>query len=222
MKYITQKPKITTSTPPPVLIILHGYGADEFDLLPIASQLNPNFLAISIQAPIELDLGGYSWYHLQQTPDGLRGDHQTRIESEELLIKELPAIVASENGNLKNMYLMGFSQGAAMCYALVGRHDLSNIGLNISGVIVLSGYVPDDVRESLLQKDLSNIPFFLSHGKYDDLIPPRAMHNAQGILEHAGAKIFAKEYETGHGLTEETVSDIRNWMKNIIPVGAGL
>jgi predicted esterase len=48
------------------------------------------------------------------------------------------------------------------------------------------------------------------------------MQQAKYILEEAGAKTFAKEYETGHGLTEDTVSDIRKWMKNIIPVGAGL
>jgi phospholipase/carboxylesterase len=203
----------TTSSNPPVLIILHGYGGDEFDLLAIASRLDPSLLAISIQAPIKLDWGGYAWYHLEQTPSGLRGDSPTRIKSEEILIKELPDIIVKENGDLKNVYLMGFSQGAAMCYSLIDRHNLSKSGLGIKGVIALSGYVPDDVRESLLEKDLSHIPFFLSHGKYDELINPRAMHNAQSILEHAGAKTFAKEYETGHGLTEETVSDIRNWLE---------
>jgi phospholipase/carboxylesterase len=212
MIYTTNRSDITASTPP-VLIILHGYGADEFDLLPIAKQLNPSLLAISIQAPIELDWGGYAWYHLEQTPSGLKGDNPTRIKSEELLIKELPSVIVKENGDQKNVYLMGFSQGAAMCYSLIGRHNFSESGLGIKGIIALSGYIPDDMREPLLQKDLSDIPFFLSHGKYDELINPSAMHNAQSILKHTGAKTFAKEYETGHGLTEETVSDIRNWLK---------
>jgi len=213
VQYTILKPRVITQTNPPVLVILHGYGADEFDLLPISSRLDPLLLTISIQAPIELAWGGYSWYHLEQTPSGLHGDHKTRIESEDLLIKELPRMIAKENGDPNNIYLMGFSQGAAMCYAIIGRHDLINIGLSVRGVMALSGYVPDDVRESLLHKDLSDIPFFLSHGIGDELIPPRAMHNAQSILELAGAKTFAKEYETGHGLTEETVSDLRNWLE---------
>jgi phospholipase/carboxylesterase len=215
MIYTISQPS-SQNTTPPTLIIMHGYGADEFDLLPIASHLDPSLLTISIQAPIELDWGGYSWYHLEQTPEGLRGDHTTRKESEELLIKSLPEIITNENGNPKNIYFMGFSQGAAMCYSLLGRHDLAQLGLLVRGCIILSGYVPDDVRDLLLKKDLSKIPFFLSHGKYDELIDPRAMHNAQTILEHAQVKIFAKEYETGHGLTEETVSDLRDWIQSLL------
>jgi predicted esterase len=42
------------------------------------------------------------------------------------------------------------------------------------------------------------------------------MYQAKAILKEAGAKTFAKEYETGHGLTEETVSDIRKWMDSVI------
>jgi len=216
MNYTIRRPKTESSSPPPVLIIMHGYGADEFDLLPISSHLDPSLLTISIQAPLELDWGGYSWYHLEQTPEGLRGDHATRIQSEELLVKELPEIIKKEKGDPNNVYLMGFSQGAAMCFSLIGKYDFSKIGLRIRGVIILSGYVPDDVRESLLNKNLSDIPFFLSHGKHDELIDPRAMHNSQTILEHAHAKIFAKEYETGHGLTEETVSDLREWIQSLV------
>lgn len=215
MQYETLTPRVTSETSPPVLIILHGYGADENDLLPIASQLDPSFLAISIQAPIELGWGGYAWYHLEQTPEGLRGDHKTRIESEQLLIKEIPEIIRKESGDSNHVYLLGFSQGAALCYALLGRYDFSKVGLVIKGVIALSGYIPDDVRESLLQKDLSGVPFFLSHGKFDDMIPIRAMHNAQSILEHTGATILAKEYEIGHGLTEETIADARNWIQSL-------
>jgi phospholipase/carboxylesterase len=222
VQYTKLLPRNSSVVLPPVLVILHGYGADEFDLLPIASKLDPSFLTVSIQAPIELDWGGYSWYHLQQTPDGLRGDNKTRIESEEKLLPFLAEVITKEGGDSDNIFLMGFSQGAAMSYSLIGRHDLSKSNLHIKGVVILSGYVPDDVREPLLSKDLSDIPFFLSHGSNDELIDPRAMHNAVSILEHTGAKTFAKEYETGHGLTEETVSDLRNWIRNILSVGARL
>jgi phospholipase/carboxylesterase len=201
---------------PPTLVIMHGYGADEFDLLPMASHLDPSFLTISLQAPMALDWGGYSWYDLFQTTDGLRGDHETRLKSEDLVLKALPEIIKKENGNPECIYLMGFSQGAAMCFSLIGRYDLAKIGLRTKAVIILSGYVPDDVRDPLLEKNLSQVPFFLSHGTYDELIDPRAMHNAVSILEHTGAKTFSKEYKTGHGLTEETVSDLRNWMNNLL------
>ena len=222
MTYTTHKPQNQTSSPAPVLLILHGYGADEFDLLPIAAKLDPEYLAISIQAPIELDWGGYAWYHLEQTAAGLKSDSKSRIASEDLLIQSLPDILKKEGGDPNQIYLMGFSQGSAMCYSLIGKHDFEKLGLNVRGVIIMSGYIPEDVIEPLRKKDLSSIPFFLSHGIHDDLIPPIAMKVAKDILEKAGAKTFAKDYEIGHGLTEETVSDIRKWLEKQQTVGAGL
>jgi len=214
VNYTTRKPSKSGTSAPPVLIILHGYGADEFDLLPIASKLDPQFLAISIQAPIELGWGGYAWYHLEQTPNGLKSDSESRIASENLLAQSLADIIKKEGGDPNQIYLMGFSQGSAMCYSLIGRHDFEKLGLKVRGVIIMSGYIPEDVIEPLQKKDLSSIPFFLSHGIHDDLIPPIAMKVANDILEKAGAKTYAKEYEIGHGLTEETVSDIRKWLSN--------
>ena len=53
------------------LILLHGYGADAQDLIPIAEQLGDSNLVISLQAPIPLGNGGYAWYYLAQTASGL-------------------------------------------------------------------------------------------------------------------------------------------------------
>ena len=216
MKYTVRQPLTRLSSKLPVLLILHGYGADEFDLLPIASQLDPSFLTISIQAPIKLSWGGYAWYNLTQTPTGLRGDIPGRIMAEEQLYNELPGIILNGGGDPRNVYFLGFSQGAAMCYSLLERYDFFQIGLTIRAVMILSGFIPEDVKEPLSKSNLSEIPFFLSHGTRDELIPPLAMYDAQKILEAAGAKTFTKEYETGHGLTEETVSDIRNWLSRLL------
>ncbi len=215
LNYTTNQPKISGKTPPPILVMLHGYGADEFDLISIASQLDPAFLTISLQAPTKLSWGGYSWYELTQTQEGLKGDDESRIASENFILESLPQIIAKEGGDPTNIFLLGFSQGTAMCYSLIGRHDLSEIGISLRGVIALSGYIPNDVKELLRKKHLASVPFFLSHGTFDELIPAFAMHEAQKILEEAGAKTLAKEYEIGHGLNEETVSDIRNWIKSV-------
>src|ERR1051325_8494878 len=103
--------------------MLHGYGADEYDLVSIASHLDPSLLTISIQAPIVLDWGGYAWYGLTQTPTGLRGDDESKKASEEKLIASLPEIIKKENGDPQNVFLLGFSQGTAMSYSLLGRYN---------------------------------------------------------------------------------------------------
>ena len=48
--------------PHPTLIMLHGRGADENDLLGLASYLDPRFLVISVRAPFPFENGGYTWY----------------------------------------------------------------------------------------------------------------------------------------------------------------
>src|ERR1035437_3124546 len=118
MNYIVRPPQLASPNPT-TLIVLHGYGADEHDLMPIAEQLDPRLLIISLQAPIELMQGGYAWHHLKQLPPGLVPDDLSRHESEEVLVHELATIIKSEGGDPSNVILMGFSQGAAMGYSLI-------------------------------------------------------------------------------------------------------
>lgn len=192
------------------LIIMHGYGADEFDLLPIAKQFQGNYNAISIQAPIELDWGGFAWYHLSQTITGIHGDDASRIESEQKVVDFLHK--QKEEGKLNDIILMGFSQGAAMSYSLLANEAFHSLGLNLKAVIALSGYIPLDVRPTLSAQQLGGLPVFISHGLYDDLIPPQALDSAKELLEKQGASVTAKTYEIGHGLTEETIADINQFL----------
>jgi len=192
------------------LIIMHGYGADEYDLLPIAKQFQGNYNAISIQAPIELDWGGFAWYHLTQTITGLHGDDASRIESEQKVVDFLRR--QKEDRKLNDVILMGFSQGAAMSYSLLANEAFHSLGLNLKAVIALSGYIPLDVRPKFSERQLGGLPVFISHGLYDDLIPVMALDSAKELLEQQGASVTAKTYEIGHGLTEETITDINRFL----------
>ncbi len=215
MKYVIQKSE-QIGGKPPVLVIMHGYGADEYDLISIASHLPRRLLVISLQAPIPLSWGGYSWYHLSQTATGLHGDNPSRHESEELIVKELAGTIEKNGGDQKNVYLLGFSQGSAMCYSLIGRQNLEDVGIIIKGIAALSGYIPADVIPFIEKKDLSSIPFFLAHGEHDDLIPREAMQQAERVLTAKNAKVTAKLYEVGHGITDDTISDLNTWFRQYV------
>lgn len=191
-------------------IIMHGYGADEYDLLPIAKQFQGNYHAISIQAPIELDWGGFAWYHLSQTITGIHGDDASRIESEQKVVDFLRR--QKDEGKISDVILMGFSQGAAMSYSLLANEAFHSLGLNLKAVVALSGYIPLDVRPKLSERQLGGLPVFISHGLYDDLIPPQALDSAKELLEKQGAVVTTKTYEIGHGLTEETIADIDRFL----------
>src|SRR3989442_13398570 len=69
------------------LVLLHGFGADEHDLLPIGHELDPRLRVVSLQAPIALDFGGRAWFNLQQTPEGLAFDPAEVAEGARLALE---------------------------------------------------------------------------------------------------------------------------------------
>src|SRR5260370_25232142 len=56
------------------MILLHGYGADEHDLLPIAHELDPRLRAVSLQGPVSLGGGMRAWFNLTMAPRGMSFD----------------------------------------------------------------------------------------------------------------------------------------------------
>lgn len=201
---------------PPVLVVLHGYGTDEHDLLPIAETISGGqFLILSLQGPIELSHGGHAWYDLLQTPDGIIPDDVSRHASEEQLLAALPSIIEREGGDADRVVLMGFSQGAAMIYGLLAVYDLANYGVHPIASINMSGYLPRDIFEGLSQKNFTGFPFFICHGEYDDLIPAQALGEAEEWLRRQGADVTAKMYPVGHGVLPQAVVEIGRWLGRI-------
>lgn len=204
----------------PTLVVMHGYGADEYDLLPIASGLRQEFNIVSLEAPLALPFGGFAWYHLEQTPQGLKADDESRKASEQLILSSLAEILDKEGFSRSAVHLMGFSQGAAMSYSLLGSHDLSTISITLKSVTAMSGYIPRDILPEIKAKKLAGFPVMITHGSYDDLIPSIALDEARDVLTQCGAVVEAKLYPIGHGVTEETIEDISNWFDTTIAATA--
>ncbi len=220
MIYVTRQPPPNSLLPkegerPPVLVVLHGYGTDEYDLLPIAEQIGGEFLIISLQGPIDRPNGGHAWYDLIQTERGIIPDDLTRHESEEMLVAALPRIIEQEGGDANRVVLMGFSQGAAVIYSLLIVYDLKNYGITPIASINMSGYIPRDILEAISAKRFDGFPFFISHGEFDELIPMQALGEAEKLLTRQGADVTARMYPMGHGVLPETVEDIISWLGKI-------
>ncbi len=196
------------------LIVMHGYGANEFDLLGIADYFKEPLTVLSFRAPLPVQWGGHSWYHLSQNPDGsLLADDESRKQSEEKVLAELPGILEETESDPSNLYFMGFSQGAAMCYSLIGRHDLAKHGLGVRGVIAMSGYIPKDVMEPMATRRFEGLPVFMSHGDEDLLIQSEALPIAKEHLTKLGAEVDGRIYtQMGHSISDEVLVDLTAWL----------
>jgi len=184
------------------LVLLHGFGADERDLLPIAAELDPRLRAVSLQAPIALDVGGRAWFNLDQTPEGFAFDPEEVDEGVRLATEAIEEVARQAARPI----LCGFSQGAAMALSVaLARPDLTSVVLALSGV-------PPRVQQAPAPGSLPGLRVFLAHGSYDPLIPVEIGRATRDLLQSAGASVTYREYPMGHMVVPEEISDARTWL----------
>ena len=99
--------------PHPALLLLHGRGTDENDLLPLAGELDPRLLVISARAPFRFPWGGYMWYDLDPRGVGYP-DRRTLEQSLEALHALIDRMGEEQPIDRGRLYAGGFSMGAAM------------------------------------------------------------------------------------------------------------
>ena len=192
----------------PTILVLHGRGTDENDLIPLVFSLGlADALVISPRAPQPFDLsGGFAWYDLSQQDVP---HPQTFHTSLDLLRRFITEIKAGYPLNPKRIILLGFSQGAVMAYAATLLAPAS-----FSGVAALSGYIPQRSGLSFDLGRLGGFSAFVSHGTYDRTIPVRLGRESAELLKKAGANVEYREYPMGHEVREETIRDLAAWTKN--------
>ncbi|HUJ25701.1 MAG TPA: phospholipase [Myxococcales bacterium] len=190
------------------LILLHGFGADEHDLLPIAHELDPRLRAVSLQAPLSLGGGMRAWFHLAQDARGaISFDPAAARAAVEIAAAEVEAIAKSA---AREPYLLGFSQGAAMALGIA----LTRPRL-LAGVLSLSGVAPPALAASELAKsdELSQFPVFAAHGTFDPLLPIQLGRSVRDQLTRLGLSVEWHEYPMAHMVVPDEIADARAWLK---------
>ena len=193
------------------LVLLHGYGANANDLLPLRDELAPNWTAIAMEAPHDLGPmgmpGGRAWFHIAGRPDGTFSlDMEGAETSLTQLAQEIPEAVEASGSDMNNTVVMGFSQGAMLGHALLLREHLPMLGLaGCSGRMMRellgdgSG-VPDE------------LPVFLSPGTHDELIPVTSGHELRNFYEtQTPAEVTWCEEPIGHGIGPQMAAAMREW-----------
>lgn len=205
IKTIERRPRLPTPVPP-LLLLLHGYGANERDLFDLADLADQRFHVISARAPLALPWGGFAWYHLGGAPGRLLPDAASRAAAIDLLERFVATLAERTGTDPRRLYLLGFSQGAIMSLALATRRPEL-----VAGVVALSGYLdPETIPERM--PSLAGLPILQMHGSYDDVIPVVAAHRTQAVLQNTGARYSFYEYPIGHGIHPDGLPVIQRWL----------
>src|SRR5712691_1222802 len=183
------------------LVLLHGYGADERDLLPLAHELDPRLRAVSLQAPLAMESGGRAWFNLEQTRGGFAFDPGEVAESARLLLAAVEEVTHTSPRPL----LLGFSQGAGMALSLaLLRPEL------ISGVLALSSAPPRAAQPAPPER-LRAFPAFVAHGLFDPLLTIETGRATRDLLQQLGLCVTWREYPMGHMVVPEEIEEARSW-----------
>jgi phospholipase/carboxylesterase len=189
----------------PTLLLLHGTGGNEEDLVPLGETLAPGAAFLSPRGKVS-EYGAPRFF--RRLAEGV-------FDHEDLLFRthELAEFVqvASEEYSFdpSKVVAVGYSNGANVAASTILLHP----GL-LRAAVLFRAMVP---FEPDLTPDLSGMPVFIAAGRMDRMIPPDNTQRLADILLEAGAEVDLRYRDTGHPLTYEDVAEAKAWLSEVLP-----
>jgi phospholipase/carboxylesterase len=198
---IHQAPRKPGPGKSPLLVLLHGHGADEKDLLPMVARLDPRLAIASLRAPIQIRQGGYSW---------LSGNTEADLDDARRAVLEcIDQIVITTDADADRVYVAGFSQGAMLALAIALTEPQK-----IAGAAVMSGRLAVAIRDRHAPVDsLRGFPILVTHGTEDQQISIRSARDIRQALKPLSIDLEYYEFEIGHYISDRTVSALDRWLR---------
>ena len=199
-----------------LLLLVHGYGADERDLGGVVPYLDPEgrFLAVLPRGPVAAP-PGFAWFDLDNVHAGPVTDATFTAALDEL--DDLLDTVCTEHDLARSEAVVGgFSQGGVLALALALRRSER---AHPAGVLAFSAYLPDVEGIDLDWDAAESIPVLVQHGTDDPLIPVDAGGRAlaRALIERGVPTTYA-EFPMGHSVAVAGLEQAHEWL---LAVSAG-
>jgi phospholipase/carboxylesterase len=206
---LTHRVRQPADAPAGALVLLHGRGTDEHDLLPLADALDPQrrLVAVTPRGPLTFPgQPGAHWYVVRRI--GFP-DEETFSATYARLAAWLDALPQALGVPWERTVLGGFSQGAAMSFAL----GLGPGRPAPAGILALSGFVPDVPGYEPELSGRTGFPVALGHGAADPVISVDFAHAARERLLAAGVDLLYRETPgMPHTIDPGFVPELRDWL----------
>ena len=209
----------TGAKPVAAVIWLHGLGADGHDFEPIVPELKlPASKPVRFifphapQRPVTINMGMRmrAWYDILQLGGG--AEDEAGIREAQSMLESLISGEKKRGISASRIVLAGFSQGGAIVLQTALRHPE-----RLAGVMALSTYLP---LSNFLAKEKNpankDLPIFMAHGQYDNMIPMDRAQRSREMLEALGYKLEWHDYPMPHSVCPEEIADISAWLLRIL------
>src|SRR5215470_8906333 len=197
--------------PHPTLLTLHGWGANALDLLGLAPYLGGGkFLILCPQGPLQVPIGqnavGYGWFPLSM---GGSLDLRSVVKAHEIVQNFLNEAIDRYPVDSKQLGIVGFSQGGIMAYSLgLGEPE------RFAGLASLSSWLPQDLLSILPDVPATEqLPVLIQHGARDELVGVDKARQSSEKLRDLCVPVTYREYEMGHGLNAQSLTDLSEWLQ---------
>lgn len=187
----------------PTLLLLHGTGGDERDLLPLAERVDPKASVLSVRGNV-LENGMPRYF--RRLEEGIFDEEDLVFRTKELNDFLVEAAVEYDF-NRDNIVAIGYSNGANIAGSLLFHYENA-----LKGAILHHPMVP--IRGIKLP-DLSGKNVFIAAGTNDSICPPEESTELKLLLEKANAKVEIHWEDRGHQLTNEEVEAASKWYSSL-------
>lgn len=195
----------------PLVVLLHGLGADEHDLAGLVPALPPSYLYASLRAPLPIRPPGrgYAWFP-PLLQDGISADPSIVNAAARGVLTWLERTQARARSH-GPVALIGFSQGAAMSVQLL-RHAPELF----AGAVALSGFVTPGLISGDEAMAQVKPPVFWGHDPADPIVTAPATDRFRAFLsEHAN--VDERRYPgAGHGITTGEAADVAAFLAELL------
>lgn len=182
------------------LLLLHGTGGDESDLIPLARLVAPEASLLSVRGNV-LEQGMPRFF--RRLREGVFD--QVDLRRRTLELGEFVEAAAEHYGfSLERLHALGFSNGANVAASLLLTRPTT-----LAGGVLIRAMVP---FEPEARTDLTGRAVLLSQGRMDPLIPAEGAERLAAILTDSGAEVELAWQAGGHALTAGDVSVARGWL----------
>jgi phospholipase/carboxylesterase len=209
---LTALERPAAAEPEGLLVLHHGRGSDEHDLMGLAGVLDPDrrFDIITPRAPLELPGSpGYHWYRVPRV--GYPDPDSFRAACAELAALHDQLWERTGIGPDRTV-LGGFSMGTVMSYAL----GLDGGRPAPAGILALSGFIPTVEGWQPSLEDRTGTKVLIAHGRLDPVIPVTFARQAHELLARAGFDVDYRESDAGHNVDPDDIPRITAWLGRVV------
>jgi phospholipase/carboxylesterase len=189
-------------TPPTTLLLLHGTGGNEEDMIPLGQQIDPEAAMLSPRGKV-LENGMPRFF--RRLAEGVFDIEDLKFRTNELADFVNDASKAY-GFDMQHIIAVGYSNGANIASSLLLLHPEI-----LCCAILFRAMVP--LQPNTLP-DLTNKHIFMSSGIHDPIVPKQDAENLSALFKKAGAKVSLYWQNSGHELRMEEIKKAKEWLSS--------